>query len=76
MRFLQRADRDVRRGQARGAESPGPCRRSTGCRGGAAVGLGAGSRRGRRRHMWIGLPRTAIAASLSASECVGWAWQV
>jgi len=26
--------------------------------------------------MWIGLPVTAIAASLIASECVGWAWQV
>jgi hypothetical protein len=25
---------------------------------------------------WIGLPVTAIAASLIASECVGWAWQV
>ena len=27
-------------------------------------------------YMWIGLPVTAIAASLSASEWVGWAWQV
>src|SRR5690606_6325160 len=26
--------------------------------------------------IWIGLPATAIAASLSASESVGWAWQV
>ena len=26
--------------------------------------------------MWIGFPVTAIAASLSASEWVGWAWQV
>ena len=26
--------------------------------------------------IWMGLPRTAIAASLTASECVGWAWQV
>ncbi len=25
---------------------------------------------------WIGFPVTAIAASLIASECVGWAWQV
>ena len=25
---------------------------------------------------WIGLPVTAIAASLTASEWVGWAWQV
>jgi hypothetical protein len=25
---------------------------------------------------WIGLPRTAIAASLIASLWVGWAWQV
>jgi hypothetical protein len=24
----------------------------------------------------MGLPRTAIAASFIASECVGWAWQV
>ena len=31
---------------------------------------------GRRNYMWIGLPRTAIAASFSASLCVGWAWQV
>ena len=28
------------------------------------------------RQTWIGLPVTAIAASLTASECVGWAWQV
>ena len=28
------------------------------------------------RQMWMGLPRTAIAASLMASECVGCAWQV
>jgi hypothetical protein len=27
-------------------------------------------------YMWIGLPVTAIAASFSASEWVGWAWQV
>ena len=27
-------------------------------------------------HMWIGLPVTAIAASFTASEWVGWAWQV
>jgi hypothetical protein len=27
-------------------------------------------------YMWIGFPVTAIAASLSASLCVGWAWQV
>ena len=26
--------------------------------------------------MWIGFPVTAIAASFSASLCVGWAWQV
>ena len=26
--------------------------------------------------MWIGFPVTAIAASLSASAWVGWAWQV
>ena len=32
--------------------------------------------RGRRAQTWIGLPVTAIAASLSASVCVGWAWQV
>ena len=41
--------------------------------------LEGGSRRGRDddgRQMWIGLPVTAIAASFSASECVGWAWQV
>jgi hypothetical protein len=25
--------------------------------------------------MWIGFPVTAIPASLTASECVGWAWQ-
>lgn len=29
-----------------------------------------------RRQMWIGLPVTAIAASLIASLWVGWAWQV
>ena len=28
------------------------------------------------RQMWMGFPVTAIAASLIASECVGWAWQV
>lgn len=27
-------------------------------------------------YIWIGLPVTAIAASLIASLCVGWAWQV
>jgi hypothetical protein len=26
--------------------------------------------------IWIGLPVTAIAASFTASEWVGWAWQV
>src|SRR3954451_15922290 len=26
--------------------------------------------------MWIGFPVAAIAASFSASLCVGWAWQV
>jgi hypothetical protein len=26
--------------------------------------------------MWIGFPVTAIAASFTASEWVGWAWQV
>jgi len=30
----------------------------------------------RNRQAWMGLPRTAIAASFIASECVGWAWQV
>lgn len=29
-----------------------------------------------RAYMWIGLPVTAIAASLKASAWVGWAWQV
>lgn len=29
-----------------------------------------------RDQMWIGLPCTAIAASFTASECVGCAWQV
>ncbi|TMJ18310.1 MAG: hypothetical protein E6G92_00160 [Alphaproteobacteria bacterium] len=28
------------------------------------------------RQIWIGLPVTAIAASLTASLWVGWAWQV
>ncbi len=31
---------------------------------------------GRDVQMWIGLPDTAIAASLMASLWVGWAWQV
>lgn len=34
------------------------------------------ARGGGSNHMWIGLPVTAIAASLKASAWVGWAWQV
>jgi hypothetical protein len=39
-----------------------------------ACGRGLGE--GLLPQMWIGRPVTAIAASLIASEWVGWAWQV
>jgi hypothetical protein len=51
----------------------------------AAVFMGPGFRRDDylltattrpRDQIWIGLPVTAIAASLIASLWVGWAWQV
>ena len=44
-------------------------------RGGGEQGE-CGEEQPRAHQMWIGLPCTAIAASFTASLCVGWAWQV